>query len=340
MDNGAATITRSYVRDDCDAIILGAGIGALLLASKLSEFLRVAVVEKRNRNRVRSHCVTKSVAVDIALAEAIETRYKSIEIHSDPHDVYRYDSDYQLWNLDKMAAILVRRIIDNGSLFFADNNSYSGRLDTDFVEIASDSRAWRAKVVIDFMGVRSPLSPMMPKATIDGLAVVLGGSVPVRTDLTAVWANMRLSSHYGFVERFPTPSGNLHLSLMVPANHLKRTSNVEQDLHVIFKRVSGNSGPAGLLKSFRGDIFASLKRRRHTRDRVVAFEDPEDCAMDAGSALWHALQFSADTAVWLKNCVKSRRTRGKDLASIPRIRRSAASLAAEKHLDDRILFGD
>src|ERR1041385_990233 len=130
-------ITRGYMVDDYDIIVLGSGVTASLLASELRTRFRLLVLDVPDSIPSRSYASAQSSAIDGELAGATEGRY----------------GDQCVWNLDALKRMLRA---NGGEPLIAAIHSYS--CSADRFTIATSRGIYTGRLVIDCLHGKSPIA--------------------------------------------------------------------------------------------------------------------------------------------------------------------------------------
>jgi flavin-dependent dehydrogenase len=260
-----------------DVVVLGAGIAGLLVASELAQRRRVLVLEKANRIPETKYWLTDAacVAANTHLAEAVDCQYDAIDFIAHDDLTYRCRGAYRLWNTSRLLAMLRSRIVNAGSEIECGTTFYSYSTDRNGVVVRANDRQIRAGVLVDCMGVGSPILYAEDAIRIDGYYLLHGASFRRVADIPPVaFHNLMLSDHPAYVEAFPTPDGRLHIILISAVRDLKPHSSLAADFTFVctkspYARYIDSAASAE--RRFLGGIVPVGRMRRRAVDRVVFF---------------------------------------------------------------------
>jgi hypothetical protein len=270
------------VQNDHDVIILGAGVGACLLAAELSRSANVLVLERRGVRRARSYGSIPSAAVESVVAD----------------DGATHDGDGSVWDLERLAAVLAERVVFEGGRVLT-FESFRATRRQQMMEICADGYQYTTRLVIDCMEYRSPFLAANRFGRIVDTCVIQEGPIPVRLAHRIAVNNIRLSAHFGHLEILPFVESS-HLSLVVHGSRLRRASNARLDWRIAVNTVSPEIGAFGC--AARSTIVPILQIDRTTRDGFIALQDPEQ-QVDASACLRSAFRSYRAISASLLDCL-------------------------------------
>lgn len=262
---------------EVDVVVLGAGVAGLLVAGELAQRRNVLVLEKANRIPETKYWLTDhaSVASNPHFAEAVDCNYESIDFIAHDDSTYRCQGRYSLWDTGRLLASLAQRIATAGGAIECGKTFYSYSTDPDRVVIRANDERIRARLVVDCMGVGSPIIHAEDAIRIDGYYLLHGASFPRTGNLVPVaFHNLMLSDHPAYVEAFPTADDRLHLILISAVRELKASSSLSADFNFIctkspYARYIESGASEG--RRFLGGIVPVGRMRRRALERVVFF---------------------------------------------------------------------
>jgi flavin-dependent dehydrogenase len=185
------------------------------------------------------------------------------------------EGDYSLWDTDKLLGQLERELAGHGGKILTGHTLYSFAHARDAIVVRANSQEIRAKLLIDCMGVGSPVVGAKGVATIKGYYILHGCEVGVRDGVRPVGLdNVVINQRPAFFELFPTSKGTAHTAIILPSRYLKPSRSIKSELLFILRK-SHYSGqviwePSSKQKSYFGIVPVG---RLHTPalDRIVFF---------------------------------------------------------------------
>jgi len=262
---------------DVDVVVLGAGVAGLLVAGELAQRRGVLVLEKANRIPETKYWLTDglSVAANPHLAGAVDRTYDSIDFTAHDDSTYRCRGSYCLWDTTRLLSLLRDRIETAGGAIECGKTFYSYSTDHDGVIIRANDECIRTRLVVDCMGVASPIIYAEDAIRIDGYYLLHGASFPRTAELPPVaFHNLMLSDHPAYVEAFPTADDRLHIILISAVRELKASSSLSADFNFICTKspyARYIDSAVSHERRFLGGIVPVGRMKRRALDGVVFF---------------------------------------------------------------------
>lgn len=262
---------------DVDIVVLGAGVAGLLVAGEFAQRRSVLVLEKANRIPATKYWLTdqSSVANNPHLAEAVDSTYDSIDFIAHDDTSYRCHGSYSLWDTSRLLAMLRQRIETAGGMIECGKTFYSYSTDSTGLVLRANDERIRAQLVVDCMGVGSPILHAEDAIRIEGYYLLHGASFPRTGELSPVaFHNLMLSDHPAYVEAFPTADDRLHIILISAVRELRASSSLSADFNFICTKspyARYIASAASDQRRFLGGIVPVGRMRRRALNRIVFF---------------------------------------------------------------------
>lgn len=236
----------------CDVLICGAGISGLLLAAELSKHLSVIVLERNPR----SACSMKfwltskqSLESNRELEPYVDSEWNEMDFIASTRAKFTAKGEYVLWDTKRLEAHLVDTVTANGGTILYEHRFYGYSYIRDGIVSHANSEAIRSSILIDCMGLSSPIVRANCAVNILGYHHLYGKVLRLKRDITPVAAdNVILSDHLSFFEVFPRSDGNANAVLIAPAAAIRSTRTLGQDFSFIVEK----SHYSGILEQLRG----------------------------------------------------------------------------------------
>jgi hypothetical protein len=247
------------------------------VASELAQRRRVLVLEKANDIPEMKYWLTDDASARLHphLATAVDSDYSAIDFIAHDDQTYRCRGAYRLWHTGRLLSVLRTRIESAGGQIECGKTFYSYSSDGNGIVIRANDERVQARLVVDCMGVGSPIIHAEDAIRIDGYYLLHGASFPRVADLAPVaFHNLMLSDHPAYVEAFPTADGRLHLILISAVRGLKASSSLRSDFEFICRKspyaryIDSAASPD---RRFLGGIVPVGRMRRRALDRIVFF---------------------------------------------------------------------
>jgi len=265
------------VHDAADVIVLGAGVAGLLVAGELAQRHRVLVLEKANRVPETKYWLTDAGCVDANshLAQAIDSNYSNIAFIAHDDLTYHCFGAYRLWDTSRLLSTLRTRLEEAGGEIRCGTSFYSYSVDRHSALVRANDERISARLIVDCMGVASPIVAAEDAMRIDGYYLLYGASFPRTTDIAPVaFHNLMLSDHPSYIEAFPTSDDRLHMILISPVEKLTAASSLRADFEFICTKspyARYIDSAASRERRFLGGVIPVGRMMRRALDRVVFF---------------------------------------------------------------------
>lgn len=236
-----------------EVIIGGGGVSGLLLASELSKYYKVLVIESKDRLQTNKFWVTLKTCLDSNphLNEAKDFHFKQMEFSDSSRNTHKLDGDYLLWDTHKLLNILEEIIIKNGSAVSFSQRFSGYKLSKDSIEIYANHFSYRAKLFIDCMGYNSPLIFSKDVIRLKGYYLLYGAKLKLKDNITPVClSNVILHKNPKYFELFPTSHGEAYAVLISPTNKITTYKELAEDFtYLVTKSIYSKSVEAESIKS-------------------------------------------------------------------------------------------
>lgn len=259
-----------------EVVVLGAGVAGLLIASELASRHDVLVLERASAVPSSKFWLTDRGSADAnpELASALDSAYSTMAFTAYEGTSYLVPGDFCMWDSDRLLSALSAKLTQrNGRIEFG-QRFYSLGTTRQKATVYANDRRIDCRLVIDCMGVGSPI--IYAKGVVDvlGFYLLYGATFPLRETLVpVVLHNIMLSHQPGWVEAFPTSDERLHLVLIVPTAQLRPASDLKADFTFIatqspYARCVNGTGHE---RRFLGGVVPVARIRRRALDRVFFF---------------------------------------------------------------------
>jgi 2-polyprenyl-6-methoxyphenol hydroxylase-like FAD-dependent oxidoreductase len=259
-----------------EVVVLGAGVAGLLIASELASRHEVLVLEHASAVPSTKFWLTDRGSVDANpdLAPALDTAYSTMAFTAYDGTSYVVPGDYCMWDSGRLLSALTAKLAQRNGRIELGQHFYSLRTDASKATIYVNDRAIECDVVIDCMGVGSPIIYAKNVVDVIGFYILYGATFPLRESIEpVVLHNLMLSHQPGWVEAFPTSDGRLHLVLIVPTAQLRPTSDLKADFTFIATKspYARSIDASGRERRFLGGVVPVARMTRRALDRVFFF---------------------------------------------------------------------
>jgi flavin-dependent dehydrogenase len=303
-----------------DVVVAGGGVAGLLIASALASKCSVVLLEQHDSLPRNKYWLTAEKAV----RENPHLR-TCIDKHYDFMDFVAYDGlaatvrgNYSLWDTEKLIGQLEQELTCRGGKILTGHTLYSFSLTREAIIVRANSQAIRAKLLIDCMGVGSPIVGAKGIATIKGYYILHGCEVALRSDVRPIGLdNVVINQRPAFFELFPTSRGTAHTAIILPSRQYKPGRSIKSELLFILKKSHYSEKimwqPSGTQKSYFGIVPVG---RLHTPalDRIVFFgEAGQTNPAASATGLTRMLLVYQQLAESIEQCLKQNKLRRKDL---------------------------
>jgi 2-polyprenyl-6-methoxyphenol hydroxylase-like FAD-dependent oxidoreductase len=322
-----------------EIVVLGAGVAGLLIASELALRHDVLVLERASTVPSTKFWLTDrgSVNANPDLAPALDSVYETMAFTAYEGTTYTVPGDFCMWDSARLLSALTSKLVQrNGRIEFG-QRFYSLRADKTKATIYANDRRIDCRLVIDCMGVGSPI--IYAKGIVDVLGFYLlhGATFPLRERIApVVLHNLMLSHQPGWIEAFPTADDQLHLVLIVPTSNLRPASDLKADFTFIATRspYARCIDASGRGRRFLGGVVAVARMRRRAMNRVFFFGEAGQVNPAASAtALTRMLYNHRAIAAHLTECL-----RGDDMTAAALCRHRAPAVSPFNERLQRALF--
>jgi 2-polyprenyl-6-methoxyphenol hydroxylase-like FAD-dependent oxidoreductase len=304
-----------------EIVVLGAGVAGLLLASELAAHHDVLVLEKASAVPDTKYWLTDRGSVDAnpELASALDTEYREMAFTAYEGTSYLARGEYWLWHSERLLTSLTERLAHrNGRIEFG-QRFYSLSTGRDKATVYANDRRFDCRLIIDCMGVASPIIYARNVVDVLGFYLLYGATFRMRKPLVPVALhNLMLSHQPGWIEAFPTADGRLHIVLIVPTAKLRPASDLKADFTFITTKspYGAHIEPDPRERRFLGGIVPVARMRRRALDRVFFFGEAGQVNPAASAtALTRMLYNHRAVAAHLTACLRANTLTGRELAA-------------------------
>lgn len=294
-----------------EIVVLGAGVAGLLIASELASRHDVLVLEQASAVPSSKFWLTDRGSVDRNpdLAPALDSTYSTMAFTAYEGTSYVVPGDFCMWDSGRLLSALTAKLAQrNGRIEFS-QRFYSLGTDREKATIYANDRRIDCRLVIDCMGVGSPI--IYAKGVVDVLGFYLlhGATFPLRETIApVVLHNLILSQQPGWVEAFPTSDDRLHLVLIVPTSQLRPASDLKADFTFIATKspYAKFIDASGRERRFLGGVVPVARMRRRAMNRVFFFGEAGQVNPAASAtALTRMLYNHRAIAAHLTECLRA-----------------------------------
>lgn len=273
QDNTSAASVPPVER--CDVLVAGAGVGGLLIASALAPHCSVLLVEQQPIVPRAKYWLTDEAAARAApeLASAVERRSSTLDYTAYDGLTARVPGEYCLWNTDVLIDMLLAELAASDVRVRTGQRVYSVYDDANGVTVRAGASRISARLVVDCMGIGSPIVAAKGTVAIDGYYFVHGVEVPLVGDPSPIGLeNVVMGDKLGYFELFPTARGTAAAALIVPSRTWRTDHPIKADLNFILREShhAHDIGPGPFTGSYFG-IIPVGRLRANALDRIVFF---------------------------------------------------------------------
>lgn len=259
-----------------DVVVLGAGISGLLIGSELARHHDVVILEKAETLPDTKYWLTDQGSVDLNpdLAPAVDSIYPAMAFTAYDGTSYLAPGNFHMWDSSRLLGALTTQLAErNGRILFG-QRFYSFHTDRQkAVVYANDSRI-ECRLVIDCMGVESPIIYAKHVADVIGFYLLYGATFRLQGSITPVALhNLMLSHQPAWVEAFPTADSRLHLVLILPTAKLRPVSDLKADFQFIATKspYAAHIASTTADRRFLGGVVPVARIRKRALDRVFFY---------------------------------------------------------------------
>jgi flavin-dependent dehydrogenase len=303
-----------------DVVIAGGGVAGLLIASALAPKCSVILLEQHDSVPRNKYWLTaeKAVRENPHLRACVDRRYGFMDFVAYDGMTATVRGDYSLWDTDKLLGLLEQELTCHGGKILTGHTLYSFSQTRETIIVRANSQEIRARLLIDCMGVASPIVGAKGIATIKGYYILHGCEVRLRSDVRPIGLdNVVINQRPAFFELFPTSKGTAHTAIILPSRQYKPSRSIKSELLFILRKSHYSEEimwePSSTQKSYFGIVPVG---RLHTPalDRIVFFGEAGQ-ANPAASAtgLTRMLLVYRQLAESIEQCLKQNTLKRKDL---------------------------
>lgn len=294
-----------------EVVVLGAGIAGLLLGSELAQRHDVIILEKATTLPHTKFWLTDRRSADVhpELAPAVDSVYSAMAFTAYDGTSYLAPGDFLLWDSQRLLKALVAKLTSGNGRIEYGQRFYSLSTQGRKALVYANDVQIECRVVIDCMGVDSPIIYAKNVVNVLGFYLLYGATFRLREVITPVALhNLMLSHQPGWVEAFPTSDGHLHLVLIVPSSQLRPASDLKAD----FTFIATKSPYAANIQSpitdrvFLGGTVPVARMRRRALDRVFFYGEAGQVNPAASAtALTRMLYKYRKVAAHISECLRA-----------------------------------
>jgi flavin-dependent dehydrogenase len=330
-----------------DVIVAGGGVAGLLIGSARASKCSVILLEQHDSVPRNKYWLT----AEKALRENPHLR-DCVDRHYDFMDFVAYDGltatllgDYSLWNTDKLISRLEHELTCHGGRILTGHTLYSFSHTRGGIVVRANSQEIRARLLIDCMGVGSPIVGAKGITTIKGYYILHGCEVRVRGDIRPVGLdNVVINRRPAFFELFPTSKGTAHTAIILPSSHYKPSRSIKSELLFILRKSHYSAQIAWESSSTQRAYFGIVPvGRLHTPalDRIIFFgEAGQANPATSATGLTRMLLVYSQLAESIDRCLKQDTLERKHLLRAMPEYMSAANRVFQEVLFERLLSFD
>ena len=222
-----------------DVTICGAGISGLLMASELSKWFSVVVLEKTHRSQCSNKFwLTKKECLgeNPELEGCVDSEWDELNFIANNRSKFTAKGQYILWDTKKLQSHLIESITANGSQIFYEHRFYGYRCTDNYICSYANNIALCSILLIDCMGYSSPIVSSANAVGILGYHHLYGRTMKLKIPITPVAIdNVILSGSPSFLEVFPKSDGTANVVLIAPAKSVQSMGKLASDFDFIVK---------------------------------------------------------------------------------------------------------
>ena len=223
------------IKTNYDVVILGAGMAGLLLASELSRYFSILIVEKKDRIPINKYWLTDGDALEnnTELIHLIDIHYSSMDFITYKGFKHNCKGNYCLWNSNNIVQYLVNKIESNSGKIITSSTFYSYKRVETHINACINDRIINSKLLIDCMGFSSPLIYSKRIIDIIGYYILYGETVELKQTINPICLdNVVINKKPKYLEVFPFR--NLaHIALLTPLRHMSQKTNIKEEFEFI-----------------------------------------------------------------------------------------------------------
>lgn len=251
-----------------DVIIIGAGISGLLLASELSKDHSILLIEQEESLPNGKYWVTGEDSTKLVpeLLGCIDRSYDFLDFIGHDGTRFRAFGKAVLWDTDKLLSKLYSSTIQNGGNVRFNQRFYNFSYKGDKVSISANSSTYTANLIVDCMGIKSPLIHIKSLIRSVGYYIIYGGLVELKKQIDPIaLGNIMIDNKPKYLEIFPTSDNKAYFSLIYPSRQLKNSLCLKNDFEFIISKSEYSTFinySRNVIRTVSGLIPISLMRKR------------------------------------------------------------------------------
>lgn len=259
-----------------DVVVCGAGISGLLIASELSRFCSVLVIEKQPRSDCsRKFWLTKKdcLTSNMELIDCVDSEWDQLDFVANDRSTFTARGQYILWDTRRLESYLINQIHLNNSEVQYQTRLYGYQPLQDSISAFANSETFNTSLIIDCMGHSSPIVNATNSVKILGYHHLYGRTLGLRRPIAPVAVdNVILSDHPLFLEIMPKSGGTANVVMISPSASTKLSKVLVDDFNF------------AITKTHYADVFYPLRSseelqgivpigrmRKRSLDRILFF---------------------------------------------------------------------
>jgi flavin-dependent dehydrogenase len=222
-----------------EVVVAGGGVAGLLIATGLGSNHEVILLERRCDLPRNKYWLTDAESV-----RAVPGLESCVAHWCDALDFVAYDGlratirgRYALWDTDRLIDHLERSAVQQGVQLRKGFRLYSLKHEHDGITLRANSESIHARLLIDCMGVGSPIAVAKGIVNISGYYLLLGRQVSLSQPCSAVALNNVMLGHRpSYFELFPSSAYRAHASVILPSRSHRPGRSLSADFNFIVQR--------------------------------------------------------------------------------------------------------
>jgi flavin-dependent dehydrogenase len=308
-----------------DVVIAGGGVAGLLLASALGPKCSVILLEQHNSIPRNKYWLTDISAVqkNPHLRGCVDREYQFMDFVAYDGLVATISGNYCLWDTERLLSRLEEDARSTGVTLLTGHTLYSYSQQGNAIIVRANSKAIKAKLLIDCMGFGSPIIGAKNVAKIKGYYVLHGCEVGVKNDVRPIGLdNVLINEQPAFFELFPTSKGTAHAAIILPSRAHKPNRSLQTELMFILKKSHYSEQICCVNNPNRRSYFGIVpvgRLRTPALDHILFFGEAGQVNPSASATgLTRMLLVYEELANAIERCLAQNMLRGRDLSrSIP-----------------------
>jgi flavin-dependent dehydrogenase len=222
-----------------DVVIAGGGVSGLLIASALAPKCSVILLEQHEAVPRNKYWLTEEKALkeNPHLRDCVDRNYDFLDFVAYDGLTATVQGNYSLWDTDKLIGYLEEELQRSGVKVLTGHTLYSFSQISEAILVRANSQEIKARLLIDCMGVGSPIVGAKGIATIKGYYIVNGCEVGLKDDVRPIGLdNVVINQRPAFFELFPTSKGTAHTAIILPSRQYKSSRSIKSELLFILRK--------------------------------------------------------------------------------------------------------